>query len=55
MVDLDVAGGSELVEDEFLVRDVVRLQLLAVEGAVKVVRFQVERDHQLERSVKSQG
>ena len=39
MVDLDVAGGSEPVENDFLVRDVVRLQLLSVEGTVKVVRF----------------
>ena len=55
MVDLDVADGSELVQDELLVRYVVRFELLAVEGAVKVVCFQIKRDHHFERSTKSQG
>ena len=55
MVYLNVTGGGELVEDELLVRYVVGLDLLAVEGAVKVVRFQIKCDHHFERSPKFQG
>ena len=55
MVDLDVADGSELVEDELLVRNVVRLDLLAVECAFKVVRCLIKCDHHFERCPKSQS
>ena len=54
-MDLDVALGSELVEDELLLRYVVGLELFAIEGSAKVVRFPIECDHHVKWNRKSQG